>query len=71
MLPVQLILTSVSNEVEVVAVAVSKDMAVGMAKDLAEDMVEGAIVEDMVVVEVVLVDIKHGKLIKITQNKRR
>jgi hypothetical protein len=33
MLPVQLILTSISNEVEVVVVMVSKDVAVVMAKD--------------------------------------
>jgi hypothetical protein len=73
MLPVQLILTSISNRVDVDAVAVSKDVAMGMAKDLVEDVVEEAIVEvivDVVVVEVMVVDIKRGRLIKITQNKR-
>jgi hypothetical protein len=73
MLPLQLILTSISNEVEVVMVTVSKNVAMGMAKDLAEDIVEGAIMEvmvAMVVMEVMVADIKHGKLIKITQNKR-
>jgi hypothetical protein len=54
-------------------VMVSKNVAMGMAKDLAEDIVEGAIMEvmvAMVVMEVMVADIKHGKLIKITQNKR-
>jgi hypothetical protein len=42
-----------------------------MAKDLAEDVVEGAIVEvtvAMVVMEVMVADIKCGKLIKINRN---
>jgi hypothetical protein len=41
----------------------------GIAKDLAEDVVEGAIVEITVVVlvmEAMVADIKCGKLIKIT-----
>jgi hypothetical protein len=48
---------------------VSKDIAMGIAKDLAEDVVEGAIVEITVVVlvmEAMVADIKCGKLIKIT-----